>query len=113
MACNTILTALNSLCDERKQRLIAGMYFEGRTLTEAAELSGYSCKQGAEQDHRWVLRRLRHCSYSRSLFELMNGFDEADVYADGSKGVGIGRWKVTGESATERVAVRLMERSAR
>lgn len=108
---DAILTALNSLCDERKRRLMVGMYFEGRTMTEAAELAGYSSKQGADQAHKWILRGLRRCSYTRSLRELLDGFGDVDPYADGLRGVGVRRWKETGESATERVAVRLMEGS--
>lgn len=106
---DTILAALQSLCDERKQRLIIGMYFEGHTMTEAAELAGYSSKQGADQDHKWTLRRLRWCSFTRSLRELLHGFDEVDPYGEGIRGVGVGRWRETGESATERVALRLTE----
>lgn len=76
---------------------------------QAAELAGYSSKQGAEQDHKWTLRRLRRCSYTRLLRELLHGFDEVDAYADGLRGVGVGWWRETGESATERVALRLTE----
>lgn len=63
--------------------------------------------QGGAEEH---IPQLWECSYSRSLRELMGGFGDLDVYGDGIKGVGVGHWKVTGESATERVAVRLMER---
>ena len=102
-------TALNGLCDVRKQRLIAGMYFEGRTMTEAAELAGYTSKQGADQAHKWVLRRLRHCSHTPALRDCLNGFDDIDIYSEAIKGVGIRRWRETGESATERVALKLTE----
>lgn len=100
---------LNSLCDTRKQRLIAGMYFEGRSMTEAAELAGYTSKQGAERDHKWVLRRLRHCSQTRALRELLHGYDDVDIPSEAIRGVGVRRWKETGESATERVALKLTE----
>ncbi len=78
-------------------------------MTEAAELAGYSSKQGADQDHKWTLRRLRRCSYTRSLRELLYGFDEVDTCADGLQGVGVRRWRETGASATERVALRRTE----
>ena len=98
---------LNGLCDTRKQRLIDEMYFEGRSMTEAAELAGYTSKQGAAQDHKWVLRRLRHCSHTRKLKELLYGFGDVDIPSEAIRGVGVRRWKETGESATERVALKL------
>lgn len=106
----TIVAALESLCSERKRQLILGIYFDGLSLTEAADAAGYSSKQSANQDHKWVLRRLRRSSYANILSELLHGFDELDIYGDGITGVGVQHWKQTGESATERVAGKLITR---
>ncbi len=108
----TLLHHAKRLVGDRKTELLFLIYFEGYTLEGAAEALGYGSKQGADQDHKWALRRLYRSSAKKPLRELLEGFGEVDAHSEGMQGVGVGTWKRTGESATERVAIRLIERGS-
>lgn len=78
-ALRTILEALE-LLSAKEQLFIWGMYFEGLTQEEAGAAAGYSFRQASSAAHARIMRRLRHCSKTGELRELL---DCCDTYGDG------------------------------
>lgn len=75
----TLLEALE-LFERKEQLFMWRHYFEGCTLTAAAEAVGYDgSRQGASALHKRILGKLRHCSKTRELRALL---DDIDCMAD-------------------------------
>lgn len=78
-ALRCILEALE-LLSANEQLFIWGMYFEGLTQEEAGAVAGYSFRQASSAAHARIMQRLRHCSKTGELRELL---DCCDTYGDG------------------------------
>ena len=78
-ALRSILEALEVLSD-REQLFVWLLYFEGLTQEAAGEKAGYSCRQASSAAHARIMQRLRHCSKTGELRELL---DCCDTYGDG------------------------------
>lgn len=78
-ALRSILEALE-LLSAKEQLFIWSMYFEGTTQEEAGTIAGYSCRQASSVAHARIMQRLRHCSKTGELRELL---DCCDTYGDG------------------------------
>ena len=78
-ALRSILEALEVLSD-REQLFIWSLYFEGLTQEAAGERAGYSCRQASSAAHARIMQRLRHCSKTAQLRELL---DCCETYGDG------------------------------
>lgn len=94
----------------RVRRLVVLIYFEGRTITEAAGIAGYTTTQAAEQAHYNALRTIRCSHVAHELQELLSDFGELDIASEGMRGTGARRFRETWESATERAATRSINR---
>ena len=77
-ALRSILEAL-ALLSAREQVFIWGMYFDGLTQDEAGAIAGYSCRQASNTAHARIMKRLRQCSKTAELRELL---DCCDTYGD-------------------------------
>lgn len=78
-ALRSILGALE-LLSAKEQMFIWGMYFDELTQEEAGAVAGYSCRQASSAAHTRIMQRLRHCSKTAELRELL---DCCDTYGDG------------------------------
>lgn len=94
--------------NERARQLIRLVYFEGKSLTEAAKMAGYSSRQAAEQAHYNALRKIRNSSAVGELKTALNDIGEFDLYSEGLKGTGFKPFKENLESSTERTAIMYM-----
>lgn len=76
----TLLEALE-LLEKKEQLFLWQHYFEGSTMTGAAAAAGYDgSRQGASAAHSRIMWKLRHCSKTRELHELLLEIDcEADI----------------------------------
>lgn len=104
-----ILKALEPL-NAKEQRLVYLVYYENKTIIEAASLIGYSCKQAAEIAHYNALRRLRNSGTAYLLREIMLDLGEFDIYSEGIRGTSFRSFKETQESATERTVIMMISR---
>lgn len=77
-ALRSILEVLE-LLSAKEQLLIWGMYFDGLTQEEAGDAAGYSFRQSSSAAHARIMQRLRHCSKTGELRELL---DCCDTYGD-------------------------------
>lgn len=77
-ALRSILEALE-LLSAKEQLFIWGMYFDGLTQEEAGAVAGYSFRQASSAAHARIMQRLRHCSKTGELRELL---DCCDTYGD-------------------------------
>ena len=78
-ALRSILEALEVLSD-REKLFVWSLYFEGLTQEAAGERAGYSCRQASSAAHARIMQRLRHCSKTAQLRELL---DCCETYGDG------------------------------
>ena len=76
----TLLEALE-LLEKKEQLFLWQHYFEGSTMTGAAAVAGYDgSRQGASAAHSRIMWKLRHCSKTRELHELLMEIDsEAEM----------------------------------
>jgi len=109
---DAILNALKPLND-KAQRLMYLIFYEHKTITEAASIIGYSSKQTAETAHYNALRKLRKSSTANELREIMFDFGDFDIYSEGLKGTGFISFKETQQSATERTAIMMISREGK
>ena len=71
----TLLEALE-LLEKKEQLFLWQHYFEGSTMTRAAAAAGYDgSRQGASAAHSRIMWKLRHCSKTRELHELLREID--------------------------------------
>lgn len=91
--------------NEQAQRLIKLIYFEGKSLTEAASMAGYSSRQAAEQAHYNALRKIRNSSAADKLKTVLNDLGEFDLYSEALKGTGLKPFREHWESSTERTSI--------
>lgn len=78
-ALRSILEALEVL-SYRDQLFLWEMYFDGLTQEDAGAKAGYSCRQASSAAHARIMHRLRHCSKTAQLRELL---DCCETYGDG------------------------------
>lgn len=93
---------------EQARQLIKLVYFEGKSLTEAASIAGYSSRQAAEQAHYNALRIIRNSSAADKLKTVLNDLSEFDLYAEALKGTGLKPFREHWESSTERTSIKHM-----
>lgn len=71
----TLLEALE-LLEKKEQLFLWQHYFGGSTMTAAAAAAGYDgSRQGASAAHSRIMWKLRHCSKTRELHELLLEID--------------------------------------
>lgn len=76
----TLLEALE-LLETKEQLFLWQHYFQGSTMTAAAAAAGYDgSRQGASAAHSRIMWKLRHCSKTGKLHELLTEIDsEAEM----------------------------------
>lgn len=79
-----ILEAME-LLSPQEQQFIWSMYFEGFSQDKAGRIAGYSCRQSSSAAHARIMQRLRHCSKTRQLRDLLDccesyGYDSNLIY---------------------------------
>jgi RNA polymerase sporulation-specific sigma factor len=94
--------------NEQARQLIILIYFEGKSLTEAASIAGYSSRQAAEQAHYNALRKIRNSSAADRLKTVLNDLSEFDLYSEALKGTGLKPFREHWESSTERTSIKHM-----
>lgn len=99
-----IAAALDKV-NERARQLINLVYFEGKSLTEAASVAGYSSRQAAEQAHYNALRKIRSSRAAGELKTALHDLGEFDLYSEALKGTGFKPFKENLESSTEKTAI--------
>ena len=82
-------------------------YLKGRSMDEAARLSGLSCKQAASDTVKRGLRYLSRCSMTRELRECLTAFEDFHAYGEAAQRE---TWSRTGISRTEAAALVNAER---
>ena len=86
------------------EQIAVNTYLNNNTLSSVAETCGVSV-QRMGQLRKQAVRKLQKCREVKYLRELCFQLYEDDIYASGIKGVGVGSFKNTFTSSTERVAL--------
>ncbi|MBA1336762.1 MAG: hypothetical protein HPY66_3198 [Firmicutes bacterium] len=102
-----IETALERV-NEQARQLIYLIYYEGKSLTEAASIAGYSSRQAAEQAHYNALRKIQNSSAADRLKTVLSDLGEFDLYSEALKGTGLKPFREHWESSTERTSIKHM-----
>ncbi|MFZ3130168.1 MAG: sigma-70 family RNA polymerase sigma factor [Desulfosporosinus sp.] len=90
---------------DREQQLLRLVYLRGQTLTEAAELAGYSSAKTASNACYNVLVKLRHSSTARELKSALVELGEYAIIAEAAKNTSLGSFRRTRTSAPEGTAI--------
>lgn len=98
--------ALNTLPEEQGAA-IRGTFFDGLTLAVQAERAGVSTERIRQRQAKGM-RAMRYPKINRRLRPFL--YPDADVYAAGLHGNGMGAFERTGSSSTERAVLAMDER---
>ena len=97
-------SALGTL-PKNQSDLLTAYYIAGVTLNDAAELSGYSCKQAAYDASKRALRYLRRGSHSKELRGCLDTFNEFNQLLYLAAHSGVGAFARAGTSSVEAAAL--------